>query len=285
MRIGNTTDAFLKYYGSADAAYARMKELGYDTADVGIFDVNDEIYADVTAMEKWCRTEREAAAKNGVEIFQVHGPWPTDDTTEESRARVWDCMHRAVYGCHLLGAKYLVIHPQMPYGWGREDDADYSEKLTVDLLRELIPDCEKYGVIVCLENMPMTAHRISPIKNIAETVEKIASPYIGICLDTGHSNVFADDLGDAVRTAAPWLKVLHIHDNNGKSDQHLLPWLGSCNWDSFTRALAEIGYEGSISLETNGPVSDTMPIEVRQAAEELTAEAAKSFAYAVDSYR
>lgn len=285
MRIGNTTDAFLKYYGSADAAYARMKELGYDTADVGIFDVNAEIYADVTAMEKWCRTEREAAAKNGIEIFQVHGPWPTDDTTEESRARVWDCMHRAVYGCHLLGAKYLVIHPQMPYGWGREDDADYSEKLTADLLRELIPDCEKYGVIVCLENMPMTAHRISPIKNIAETVEKIASPYIGICLDTGHSNVFADDLGDAVRTAAPWLKVLHIHDNNGKADQHLLPWLGSCNWDSFTRALAEIGYEGSISLETNGPVSDTMPLEVRQAAEELTAEAAKSLAYAVDSYR
>lgn len=285
MKIGNTFGEFFGNYGSADAAFARMKELGYDTADVGIFDVNDPIYADRAAMEKHCRTIREAAERNVIEIFQVHGPWPTDDTTEESRTQVWDCMHRAVYGCSILGAKYLVIHPQMPFGWGKEDDADFSEELTIALLRDLIPDCEKYGVIVCLENMPMTAHRISPMKNIAEAVAKIGSPSIGICLDTGHSNVFGDDLGETVRISAPWLKVLHVHDNDGRSDQHLLPWLGTADWDAFARALAEVGYDGSISFETGGPVSQSMPESVRKAAEALTAEAARSIAAAVDSYR
>jgi len=194
-------------------------------------------------------------------------------------------MHRAVYGCSLLGAKYLVIHPQMPFGWGSESDADFSEELTIALLRELIPDCEAHGVIVCLENMPMTAHRISPMKNIAEAVAKIDSPYIGICLDTGHSNVFSDNLGEVVHIAAPWLKVLHVHDNNGHSDQHLLPWLGTADWDAFARALAEVGYDGSLSFETGGPVSGTMPESVRKAAETLTAEAARCIAEAVDSYR
>jgi len=285
MRTGNTTAAFRRYYGSADAAYARMKELGYDTADVGIFNVNDPIYSDVSVMEKWCRAEREAAVRNGIEIFQVHGPWPTDDTTAESRIRVWDCMHRAVYGCHLLGAKYLVIHPQMPFGWGSESDADFSEKLTMALLSDLIPDCEKYGVVVCLENMPMTAHRISPMVNIAAAAAKADSPYIGICFDTGHSNVYGHNLGEMVRVCSPWLKVLHVHDNNGSSDQHILPWLGTSDWDSFAHALAEAGYNGSISMETNGPISERMPESVRKAAEKLTAEAARCLADAVDAYR
>ena len=131
----------------------------------------------------------------------------------------------------------------------------------------------------------MLAHRISPIAKIAETVKKISSPHIGICLDTGHSNVFGDDLGEAVRISATWLKVLHVHDNNGKSDQHLLPWLGSCNWDSFTRALAEIGYNGALSLETAGPISSDMPVSVRQAAEMLTAETARYLAEAVEAHK
>jgi len=284
MRTGIQTNPFA-YLGSYDAQYARIRDLGYDAADVSISDIGAKIYRDTAAMEKHCKEVREAAARNGVEIFQVHGPWPTDDKTEESRKIVWECMHRAVYGTYLFGAKYLVIHPQMPYGWGSEEDADFSEKLTVELLRELMPDCEKYGVVLCLENMPMKAHRISVMKKIVEAVEQVDSGNIGICLDTGHSNVFAEDLGDVVRCAAPYLKVLHVHDNGGGWDEHLLPYLGSCNWDSFTKALAEVGYDGVMSLETGGPVSKNMPDAIRDQAERLTYMTAKYLADRVEAAR
>jgi sugar phosphate isomerase/epimerase len=131
--------------------------------------------------------------------------------------------------------------------------------------------------------MPFLKQRISTMDRIVNAVAEVNSPYVGICLDTGHVNVFAEhDLGDAVRQAAPYLKTLHIHDNDGKGDRHMLPYLGTANWDSFTTALAEIGYTGSMSMETSGPVSSHMPQHLHDLGNQLTVATAQYLAKEVD---
>ncbi|MBP5767054.1 MAG: sugar phosphate isomerase/epimerase, partial [Clostridia bacterium] len=75
-----------------------------------------------------------------------------------------------------------------------------------------------------------------------------------VCLDTGHCAVCGVKAGDAVReTGKEYLAVLHVHDNNGRGDFHWLPYFGVIDWRDFTAALKEIGYDGSLSLETNVP--------------------------------
>lgn len=283
MKTGNTSGAFS--YLPIDRMYVRMRELGYNAVDQDLADTNAPCYRDAASMEAHCKVIRAAAEDAGIEISQVHGPWPTDDTTAENRAKTLENMRLAVYGCHCLGAPYLIIHPQMPYGWGREEDADFALSLTVELMKNLMPDCEKYGVTLCLENMPMTAHRISTMERIAEAVEMVGHPNAAICFDTGHTNVYGHDLGDAVRTAGKYLRTLHVHDNDGKADRHQLPWLGTADWNSFTAALAETGFDGVMSLETRGPVSKNMPDAVRDAAEKLTYLSAKALADAVENSR
>lgn len=279
MRIGINLDPFL-YRGSAEAGFARMKELGYDTADVSLSDTNAPWYSDEALMLTHCSEIKAAAEKTGIEIFQVHGPWPTDDTSEEKREIVWDYMKRAVYGCHCLGCKNLVIHPQMPNGWGPEKIEGEQEILTVSMLNWLMPECEKYDVTICLENMPTLSHSIATTETIVKVVKQVKSVNIAICLDTGHSNVCQENLGDAVRTAAPYLRVLHIHDNSGR-DQHQLPFFGTANWKDFTDALAEVGYKGSLSLETSGFVNRSQPLELRELGEIMTAATIKYLAKAV----
>lgn len=266
-----------------DEQFARIKELGFDAVDHGLIDINEEYYKDVSVMEAHCREVRDAAEKNGICIFQVHGPWPTDDTTEEGRAIGWDCMHRAVYACHLLGSKYLVIHPQMPFGWYEEPDADYAESVTLALMRDLLPDCEKYGVTVCLENMPFREQRISPMKNIVAAVEKIGSEFAGICFDTGHCNFLFDDITENIRLAAPYLKVLHVHDNDTNADSHWIPFNGNIDWEAFASTLAEIGYDGVLSLETDGISYSDMSSEEIETFQKLNAEAAKKLSKMVDA--
>lgn len=283
MKTGNTSGAFS--YLPIDRMYVRMRELGYNAVDQDLADTNAPCYRDAASMEAHCKVIRAAAEDAGIEISQVHGPWPTDDTTAENRAKTLENMRLAVYGCHCLGAPYLIIHPQMPYGWGREEDADFALSLTIELMKNLMPDCEKYGVTLCLENMPMTAHRISTMERIAEAVEMVGHPNAAICFDTGHTNVYGHDLGDAVRIAGKYLRTLHVHDNDGKADRHQLPWLGSADWNSFTAALAETGFDGVMSLETRGPVSKNMPDTVRDAAEKLTYLSAKALADAVENSR
>ena len=46
------------------------------------------------------------------------------------------------------------------------------------------------------------------------------------------------------------LKVLHVHDNDGKNDQHRAPFTGTIDWEDFTSALAETGFRGVMSLES-----------------------------------
>lgn len=282
MKIGILSGA-ANYLPTWDERFAHLKALGYETLDHGLSDIKQAWYKDVAAMEAHCAEVRAAAKKHGLVISQVHGPWPTDDTTEEGRAIGRDCMHRAVYACHLLGAKHLVIHPQMPFGWDGGGDEDVAEQMTVALMRELMPDCEKYGVTVCLENMPFKKQRISPMKYIVRAVKKANSPYAGICLDTGHCNYLKDDIAENVRLAAPYLKVLHVHDNKQCADSHLLPLLGNLDWSAFTQALAEVGFDGSISLETGGVKADKMSLPVITAYEALVVESVKQLRRMVEA--
>ncbi|MBQ7313735.1 MAG: sugar phosphate isomerase/epimerase [Clostridia bacterium] len=276
MKIGITSGSF--GYLPLEKRYLRIRELGYDAVDQDLADTKAPYYRDAAAMEEHCKAVRAAAEAAGLEISQVHGPWPTDDTTAENRAETLGNMRLAVYGCHCLGSPYLIIHPQMPYGWGHEEDADFALSLTVELMKALMPDCEKYGVTLCLENMPMTAHRISTMDRIAEAVALVNHPNAGICLDTGHTNVYGHDLGDAVRTAGTYLRTLHVHDNDGRADRHQLPYLGTADWSSFTAALAETGFSGVLSLETGGVSNGRMPFSVRDAADRLTAAVARALA-------
>ena len=116
MKIGNTKSALWRRKGE-DARYERFAQLGYEAVDEDLADIREPWYSDRTVMEKECAARRSAAEKHGIEIWQVHGPWPTDDTSEEKREAVWDLMRRAIYGAYCLGSPNLVVHPQMPYGW------------------------------------------------------------------------------------------------------------------------------------------------------------------------
>ena len=47
--------------------------------------------------------------------------------------------------------------------------------------------------------------------------------------------------------------ALHLHDNNGKTDQHLLPFEGSVNWGLFMQQLNKTAFSGSLMLEACYP--------------------------------
>ena len=270
MKVGNTTGTF--WYGeTADGIYGRMAEIGYDAADQSMSDIKDPIYHDDAALREFCAANKAAAAHYGIVINQLHGPWPTCDTDDESRAEGWRCFHRAVLACHMMEIPYMVFHPQMPYGWGNEPEPALAKRLTVDLMCDLLPDCEKYGVTICLENMPFLGHRISTMDRIVDVLQTVNHPNAGICFDTGHALVFGRDLGDDVRLAAPYLKCLHVHDNDGTRDGHKLPYSagGIGNWENFTAALAEVGYRGVMSLECMGDIPDVKR-ELRLYYERLT---------------
>ena len=85
-------------------------------------------------------------------------------------------------------------------------------------------------------------------------VEELNSPHLGICLDTGHLNLSrASTQRDFILRAGKHLRALHIADNEGERDQHLMPFgIGSVDMKEVAGTLFEIGYDGLWNLEIPG---------------------------------
>jgi sugar phosphate isomerase/epimerase len=52
--------------------------------------------------------------------------------------------------------------------------------------------------------------------------------------------------------------ILHLHDNTGHWDDHLLPGFGNINWPGVFDALDEIGYSGVYNFEIRLPFGGSL---------------------------
>ena len=256
MKIGIMLDPYAKKHARyGDGKFEKIREHGFSAVDYGMQNTETQLYAcGDSEIEALLLRERELADAAGVTVSQVHGPWryPPRDSSEEERCERMERMKRAIRATRLLGSKYVVIHPIMPHGTGdiAIGMADETFRLNVEFFSELAEYAEGEGVTVCLENMPMLGFSIARPSDILRLRDAIGSDSIGVCLDTGHVNVFSDmKVGEEIRRIGDKLNVLHVHDNLGDKDAHLSPTLGAIDWEDVPRALSDIGFSGVFSLE------------------------------------
>lgn len=244
---------YLNVYGFADGL-KRMKAQGYECLDYDMADTESGIYLfDDGSFEKKTAEMRDQINGAGIAVNQTHGPWryPPRDFTEEDRAERLEKMRKSIYATALLGCENIVIHPIMPFGDNSDPDPRRLWDMNLEFFGRLLKTAEEARVAICLENMPMKALSNSRPEAILRFAKELDSRYFKVCLDTGHCAVFGEQPGDAVRLLGrEYLRVLHIHDNNGRSDQHLMPYLGVIDWEDFAAVLRDIGFDGCASLET-----------------------------------
>ena len=241
---------------SDDTYYKKIKSYGFDYFDIEMANTNVEPYVnDEKGFYEYLRKEKSLADEAGVNIWQVHGQWrftPLDQTAE-NRAERFEKMVCSIRGTAILGAKYWVVHPIMPFG--TQDILTNNEKETREInfefMSKLLRVAQEEDITICLENMPFLAFSLSSPSAIAGLVREINHSNFMMCLDTGHANICKDwhTPATAIREFSNIIKVLHVHDNKGNIDAHLPPFFGTIDWNDFSSALHEIGFSGVLSLE------------------------------------
>lgn len=280
MKIGiyaSTLDK--KGYGRfGEKTYVKLKEYGFSAVDFRMMDTNSLIYTlSQSESDALLKREKELAYKAGIEIFQVHGPWrcPPQDFTEEDRNERLEKMKLSIRAAAILGAKNWVIHPLMPFGitdigGGHEKE---TRKINIEFLKRLLIIAKKYGVYICVENMPMPNFSLATPEQVLDIVKEINDEHLRICLDTGHANIFGLDVAEEIYKIKDKLQVLHIHDNVYKMDLHMLPYCGNIKWGSVGKALNDVCFKGVFSLETLPPTS--LPNDLFERASKLLCDTAK----------
>lgn len=112
---------------------------------------------------------------------------------------------------------------------------DYSDRTNLKLLIEPAHSAESTLILTITDGLRM--------------IRDIGSERLGICLDTGHANINGEDLAQVVSELKNVPLHIHIDDNNGDSDAHLIPGEGRIDYAPFVRALSEISYQGFVSAE------------------------------------
>lgn len=239
-RIVTTTDVFEDGYDAAKAA-ERLAALGYEGVDMGFdywtFDGSPFVgdgYLD------WAKGVRARADAAGIAYTHAHAPGEAD-------ADEW--IGRSIEAASVLGARYLVVHPIWHEKNGRviKTGARFLQ-VNADAIQKWLPKAEACGVVLLAENILWGAS--SDPRVIAELVKKVDSDWFGWCFDVGHAYCCGYK-PDVLKACAVAPMSLHIQDNDGTCDGHLIPGDGTIDWDLFLRTLREIGYLGDCVLEAH----------------------------------
>ena len=112
-------------------------------------------------------------------------------------------------------------------------------------LDDLAPFAKAHSVRIAVENMAGDVEYWALIQGL---FAEYGPEYLGLCYDSGHGNIAKTGL-DHLETLKGRLISVHLHDNDGKSDQHRLPFSGTVDWGRLTRIIAESAYTRCLSLE------------------------------------
>ena len=219
----------------------------------------------------------------GLELSSVHAPtaesftagrWGGSlslaSTDPEARAHAVRETEKALHIARRLPVPVLVAHLGIPRTQ-RSEGAGDSRAAARRSMEELLRIAEPLGVRIAVEVIPNELSRAGSIVHFVEHDLEGA----GICLDFGHAHLDGDVV-DAVETVSEHLIATHVHDNRGRSDDHLLPFDGTIDWAGTLLAVQKVGYEGPFMFEIvpNGSTKETLARarSVRQRMEAVMAD-------------
>lgn len=252
LNIGITNTSYGVY--GFEGAIERIGSQGYDHIDYqGFVDIETDFFnLPINEFTEELNRQKAFITSHGLTVSQAHAPWRTPkDNDPEERIRWLAAMKKAIYGTSVLGAHRFIVHPLMPY-FDTAEGADEVWQMNEEFIAQLADHAKTYGVMVCVENLPFPVYPLASVEAVCELVDKLERDNLKICLDTGHAAIFfGSDIAPAVRYIGKRLEAVHIHDNMGKEDEHLIPGDGIIDWDGFAAALKEIGFDKVVSLETS----------------------------------
>jgi len=165
-----------------------------------------------------------------------------------ARERAVGAAEQALFVARRIAVPVLVAHIGLPRtqprdaGAGPQDTRASARRSLEELQRAADP----LGVRVAIEVIPNELSRAGSLVHFVE--EDLDGLGVGICLDFGHAHIDGDVV-DAVETVSEHVIATHVHDNRGRTDDHLAPFDGTIDWAGALIATQKIGYDGPLMFE------------------------------------
>ena len=250
-----------------------MKEAGFSGVDFSINTMRD--FDEVVMSPEVCSHAekiRRISEDVGLPIIGSHAPYKFKhpmamDETEPEFCRIV----RSIEFAGALGAPFIVVHALRILPEDRPEDVreeqDRSLELNLRWYRVLQPYAKNAGVKIAVENLcargpqnEQCARRLGDARSFVEILDLLDPEYFTGCFDVGHANLSMGDPASFIREAGKYIHHLHVHDNDGFRDLHIMPAFRKLeaplnsqtykvDWKGVAEALRDIHYDGTFNYE------------------------------------
>lgn len=223
---------------------------------------------------------RDELSKLGLTCVMTHSPYYDLRVSADIRyPRIDISTARCHEATAMLGAEIMAMHPRGCYPSGTHDggsresynlrrlmpddpkgcfsngieDKELSLRYNLEYWKPLAERAEQIGCLIGVENLPvfpgwsMTFFSDDP-DHQSRLIDALGEGGCGVW-DFGHAYLTNKCDTAPLKRVGSRIKGLHVHDNDLTSDQHLIPFLGSIDWDKQIKALKSTGFDGYITLE------------------------------------
>ena len=220
----------------------------------------------------------EYAAARGIEFRQSHLPYY--DVGEGVQPVMEELIKRSIIGSKMLGVKWCVTHPFTVYPAGGDEKENL--KANLDYYAPHVALAREMGVGIALENdfeynrrQPRQRVYCASVHELCALTDAFRDPeHVGVCYDFGHANLVGGFHRKNLHAIGQRLKAIHVQDNHGETDEHLLPLYGTTDWNECMTALKEIGWQGDLTFEVQ-EFGRYLPREMKHLAVEQSVEVGK----------
>ena len=248
MKIGISTFVWASPFSTADfKILSKVKEYGYDVVEIA---VEDKELIDFVKLKNQCKSLGLAISISGAFGMERDISSENPEFRSKGLSYIKDCldianyMESPIFGGPLysaVGKTRLVSNEQK-----REERMWCLENLSL-----ATKYAREKGVKLALEPLNrFKTDMINTVDQALELINEVNDEYLQLLLDTFHNNIEEKSIPDAIRKIGK--QLLHIQ---GNENDRGIPGTGHVDWIGIHQALIDIGYEGSIVIETFGAPS------------------------------
>jgi len=179
--------------------------------------------------------------------FQAHAPLSDvniGSVHEPMRIAALNEVKQTIVLCEQLDIELMTFHPGFVNGVAFLD-----RQRTLDATRQSVIEiaefAEAHSVVAALENLPANIN--ASCSKASELTEVADGTGVSLCFDMGHANT-AGEL-DSMLALSTRFRNVHLHNNEGKWDQHNRIDEGTADLDKVISALRR-SYNGNYVIES-----------------------------------
>ncbi|MCA9190337.1 MAG: sugar phosphate isomerase/epimerase [Planctomycetales bacterium] len=233
------------------------KDAGFDGIELN-FDLENDLSPEKTTADYVAI--RQMANDIGIAISGICSflfwPYPLTSNDPEERNRGLELATKMTQAAHDLETENLLVVPgavHMP--WREDHDPtpnDVCDRRARDAVAQLLPNAEKLGVYLNMENIFFNGFLLSPFEMVS-FVDSFGSDHVRVHFDTG--NIMEYQFPEHwIPILGNRIKNVHLKEFTKRGTDHSLqafrPLLdGTTNWPAVLEAFDRVGYEGYLTFE------------------------------------